>query len=87
VRDEHPQYRLVPAEWNGWEFPGAGDTVERPVFDPNDSPSTAARRHSHGKFDGIPCEVPLVRHLESHYYLVLFYTDTDWTHCNWAAET
>jgi hypothetical protein len=34
-----------------------------------------------GKFDGIPCEVRLVRRLESHWYDVLFYTDEYWGAC------
>lgn len=69
-------------EWDGWGFPGAGNTVVYLVFDPNDSLSTAARSNSPGKFSGIPCEVSRVRRLESHYYTVLFYTGTDWEHCN-----
>ncbi len=73
-------------EWDSWGFPGAGDTVEYLVFDPTDSLSMAARSRSPGKFSGIPCEVSRVRRLESHYYSVLFYTDTDWAHCNWSAS-
>jgi hypothetical protein len=73
---------LKHIEWDGWGFPGAGDTVVYLVFDPDDSLSTEARGHSPGKFSGIPCEVLRVRRLESHYYSVLFYTDTDWGHCN-----
>ena len=73
---------LKHIEWDGWGFPGAGDTVVYLVFDPNDSLSTVARSHSSGKFSGIPCKVYQVRRLESHYYSVLFYTDTDWAHCN-----
>jgi len=48
------------------------------VFDPTDSLSAAAKSHSPGKFKGIPCEVPLVRRLESHWYTVRFYTDEYW---------
>jgi hypothetical protein len=45
-------------EWDGWGFPGAGDTVVYLVFDPNDSLlSTDSSR----RFAGIPCEVPRVR--------------------------
>jgi hypothetical protein len=73
---------LKHIEWDGWGFPGAGDTVVYLVFDPDDSLSKAAQSHSPGKFSGVPCEVPRVRRLESHYYSVLFYTDTDWEHCN-----
>ena len=69
-------------EWDGWGGFGAGDTVEYLVFDPNDSLLTAAKTHSPGKLSGIPCGVDHIRRLESQYYSVLFYTDTDWDHCN-----
>jgi hypothetical protein len=72
---------LKHAEWDGWGFPGAGDTVVYVVFDPNDSRAAAATRNSPGKYRGLPCEVPVVRRLENHWYTVLFYTDTDWNHC------
>jgi len=76
-----------PAPVNGelrhmeWEVTGfAGVAVERVylVFDPTDSLSAAARSHSPGKFSGVPCKVPLVRRLESHWYSVWFYTDEVW---------
>lgn len=73
---------LKHIEWDGWGFPGAGNTVVYLVFDPNDSLSAAAKSRSPGKFSGIPCEVYRVRRLENHYYSVLFYTNTDWDHCN-----
>ena len=69
-------------EWDGWGFPGAGDTIEYLVFDPNDSLLTAAGNDSPGKFSGIPCEVARVRRLESHFYAILFYTETNWDQCN-----
>jgi hypothetical protein len=72
---------LKHIEWDGWGFAGA-NTVEYLIFDPNDSLWTAARSHSSGKFSGLPCEVLRVRRLDSHYYSVLFYTETDWDHCN-----
>jgi hypothetical protein len=68
-------------EWQGWGFPGAGDTVVYLVYDPNDALSGPAAKRSPGMFHGIPCEVYRVRRLESHWYTVLFYTDTDWQHC------
>jgi hypothetical protein len=68
-------------EWDGWGGFGAGNTDLYLVFDPNDSLSTAAKSHSPGRYSGIPCEVYRVRRLESHYYTVLFYTDTDWNSC------
>jgi hypothetical protein len=73
---------LQHMEWDGWGFPGAGNTVVYLVYDPNDSLLPAARSHSSGNFKGIPCEVSRVRRLESHWYSVLFYTDTDWDNCN-----
>jgi hypothetical protein len=73
---------LKHIEWDGWGFPGAGDTVVFLVFDPADSLSVAASNHQPGKFDGIPCEVPLVHRLESHWYTVRFYTDEDWGRCH-----
>ena len=69
-------------EWDAWGFPGAGYTTVYLVFDPNDSLSAAAKTDSYGKFNGIPCGVSRVRKLESHYYSVILYTDTDWSHCN-----
>jgi hypothetical protein len=73
---------LKHIEWDGWGFPGAGDTVVYLVFDPNESLSAAAKNHSPGKFSGIPCKVYRVDRMESHYYSVMFYTETDWARCN-----
>jgi len=65
--------------WLGW---AGQDTVVYVVFDPRDSLSQAAISHQPGKYDGIPCEVFLVRRLESHWYTVRFYTNSDWqTNC------
>jgi hypothetical protein len=72
---------LKHLEWDVWGFPGAGDTTEYLVFDPNDSLAIAAKSHSPGRYSGIPCEVPSVRRLEKNWYTVLFYTDTNWNHC------
>jgi uncharacterized membrane protein len=69
-------------EWDGSGFAGM-ETVVYLVFDPTDSLATAAKSHSPGKFSGIPCEVDRVWRLESHYYTVLFYTDTGWDSCNY----
>jgi len=74
--------RLKHVEWDGWGFAGSGDTVVYLVFDPNDSLAAAARIGSPGKFSGIPCEALRVRRLENQWYTVLFYTDTNWEHCN-----
>jgi len=67
-------------EWDGWGW-GGQDTAEFLVFDPSDSLSAAARSHQPGKFDGIPCEVPRVSRLESHWYTVMFYTNQGWCEC------
>lgn len=72
---------LKHVEWDGWGFAGAGDTTVYLVFDPSNSLAAAAKSHSPGKYSGIPCEVPSVRRLEDRWYIVLFYTDTDWNHC------
>jgi cell division protein FtsW (lipid II flippase) len=72
---------LKHVEWDGWGFPGAGDTTVYLVNDPSDQLEEATKKHLPGKFSGIPCEAVRVRRLESHWYTVLFYTDTDWSHC------
>jgi hypothetical protein len=51
------------------------------VYDPTDSLSVAALINESGKFEGIPCEVRVVRRLENHWYTVLFYTSTTWDYC------
>ena len=72
---------LKHVEWDGWGFPGAGDTVVYLVFDPNNSLAAAARSQSPGKFGGVPCEAPSIRRMEGNWYTVRFYTETDWDHC------
>jgi hypothetical protein len=67
-------------EWDGWGW-GGQDTTEFLVFDPTDLLSAAARSHQPGKFDGIPCEVPRVSRLESHWYTVVFYINQGWDEC------
>jgi hypothetical protein len=51
------------------------------VNDPSDRLDEAAKKGVPGKFIGIPCEAVRVHRLESHWYTVLFYTDTGWTDC------
>jgi len=68
---------LKHMEWDAWGFPGAGNTTVYLVFDPLDSLSTPAKTHSSGKPSGLPCEVAEIRKMESQYYAVMFYTDTD----------
>jgi len=65
-------------EWEATGFAGVANETVYLVFDPSDSLSAAAKSHSPGKFSGIPCEVPVVRRLESHWYSVWFYTDEVW---------
>lgn len=72
---------LKHIEWDGWGFVPAGQTTVYVVFDPMDTLAAAARGHQAGKFKGIPCEVLLVRRLESHWYTVLFYTEESWGQC------
>jgi hypothetical protein len=69
-------------EWEGWGFPGSGDTVMYLVFDPEDSLQTASKSKASGTFHGIPCPVVGVERLASHWYTVLFYTDTEWGRCS-----
>ena len=68
-------------EWDAWGWVPAGDTNVYLVFDPADSLAAASRANRGGKFDGIPCKVPQVHRLESHWYTVYFYTDESWGHC------
>ena len=72
---------LRHVEWDGWGGFGAGDTVVYLAFDPSESLKEAASRKLPGKFPGLPCEVASVHRLESHWYTVMFYTNSDWEHC------
>jgi hypothetical protein len=72
---------LKHIEWDMSGFAGIADNTVYLVFDPADKLSTAAKSREPGKFDGIPCEVRLVRRLESDWYAVLFYTDQYWGAC------
>lgn len=74
---------LKHIDWDGWGFPGAGDTTVYLVFDPSDSLAAAAKSHQPGKFNGLPCKVFLVSRLESRWYAVLFYTDERWGKPKW----
>lgn len=71
---------LKHIEWDGWGW-GGNDTVVYLVFDPNNALADAATGGLAGKYPGIPCEVYRVRRLESHWYTVYFYTNSDWTSC------
>lgn len=65
-------------EWDGWGFVPAGDTNVYLVFDPTESLSQEIKRHSSGKFVGIPREIWKLHRLESHWFYAVFYTDTEW---------
>lgn len=68
---------LKHVKWSEWGW-GAQDTTVYLAFDPADSLSSAANSHQPGKYHGMPCEVLLVRRIESHWYTIQFYTDQDW---------
>jgi hypothetical protein len=72
-------FRHIEWESSGWA--GIADTDVYLVLDPTDSLAIPAKAHQSGKFNGIPCAVPRVYRLESHWYTVLFYTDWDWNNC------
>src|SRR5208282_5917914 len=63
------------AEWERSGWGPIGPTIVYLVFDPSDSLSVAVKSARAGRFSGIPCEVPRVQRLESHWYAVTFYTD------------
>ena len=69
---------LKHIEWDGWGFPGAGNTVVYLVFDPSDQLSSATANGKDRKFLGLPCEVSRVSKLDKNWYTVRFYTDTQW---------
>jgi hypothetical protein len=73
-----PNGELKRVEWDGWGFPGAGNTYVYLVFAPTDSLAAAAKKHEPGKFDGISGKVLRVSRLEDRWYAVLFYTGQTW---------
>lgn len=75
---------LKHVEWDGWGFVPSGNNVVYLVFDPTDSLAYAAKTHAPGRFNGVPCEVPLVRRLERQWYSVRFYTDEEWGQCSYS---
>lgn len=76
-----PNNELKHIEWDGSGFAGVANNTVYLAFDPADALSTPAKSHQPGKFNGIPCEVRMVRRLESHWYTVLFFTDETWDQC------
>jgi hypothetical protein len=75
---------LKHVEWDGWGFVPSGNNVVYLVFDPTDSLAYAAKARAPGRFNGLPCEVPLVRRLERQWYSVRFYTDEEWGQCSYS---
>ncbi len=71
---------LKHIEWDVWGFAGT-DTFAYLVFDPNDQLTSKSSKAS-GKFVGIPCEIWRTRRLETHWYYVVFYTNTSWDRCS-----
>jgi hypothetical protein len=71
---------LRHTEWDGWGMAGS-DTVVYLVYDPNDSLVSPARNHSGRNANGVACDVWQVHRLESHWYSVVFYTNTAWDDC------
>ncbi|MGB7556577.1 MAG: hypothetical protein WBM04_19585 [Candidatus Korobacteraceae bacterium] len=69
------------AEWDGWGFPGAGDTTVYVVYDPSDSLLGVRRSDTNVSVAGLPCQVSRVKRLQESWYAVVFYTDSDWEHC------
>jgi hypothetical protein len=72
---------LKHIEWDAWGWAGQDTTVYL-VSDPSDSLSLAASTHLSGKVAGVPCEVFKITRLESQWYIVMFYTNEDWSQCN-----
>jgi hypothetical protein len=72
---------LKHVEWDGGGFVPRGNKLVYLVFDPADSLAYAAKTHAPGRFNGIPCEVPLVVRLERQWYSVRFYTEEEWGQC------
>lgn len=70
--------QLKHVEWERSGWGPIGPTIVYLVFDPTDSLSEAAKSHRPGRFSGIPCEVPRVQRLESHWYAATFYTEESW---------
>jgi hypothetical protein len=70
--------QLKHVEWERSGWGPVGPTIVYLVFDPADSLSAAAKSNTPGRFGGIPCEVPRVHRLESHWYAVTFYTEESW---------
>jgi hypothetical protein len=78
AQSESAAAEMKHVEWDGWGFPGAGNTIVYLVFDPTDSLRLAAKTHQSGMFRGIPCGVVVAHRLQTHWYSVRFYTQEVW---------
>ena len=63
---------------NGMVGDGLDRTRQCILSSTRNSLLAASKSHKPGKFNGIPCEVPVVRLLERHWYSVQFYTNEFW---------
>lgn len=84
TQPSQPNGEFKHIEWDGWGMFGQDESVFL-VFDPGDSLAGPASSGQSGKFDGIPCEVGLVRRLAPHWYTVYFpsYVDmSSWDRCS-----
>ncbi len=82
LRQKQPSTaELKHVEWDGWGFAGIGNTIMYLVYNPTDSLLDASRMRKCDVIPGIPCPVDRVHRLETHWYTVLFPTDSSWTGC------
>ena len=60
---------LRHVEWEGWGWPGVGDTVTYLVFDPNDWLKDASTTGQSGQYQGITCSDTgrIVRSVSGHH--------------------
>ncbi len=72
---------LKHIEWDGWGFAGAGETTMYLVYDPSDSLLNFSKERVYRLVSGIPCPLDRVHRLETHWYTVLFPTDSRWGDC------
>jgi hypothetical protein len=80
ARPSPPHGYLKHIEWGGWGWAGQDTTVYL-VFDPADNLARGPK-NTPGKFNGLPCDGWSVRELQRTWYLVTFYTNTNWKNCN-----
>lgn len=84
ARPEYPG-QLKHLEWDGWGI-FAQDTQVYLVYDPSDGLSNATETTNGLHAPGLPCDVWKIYRLQSHWYNVIFYTNTAWDACPLAAR-